>query len=389
MRRALGLPYAIAFVAVAAAVLLVSAQWFDGSAPDSIASIDDFARELDALRVRERIPGMSAAIAEGDRMTWSRGFGLADVERGIPARADTIYHLASVTKPFAATVVLQLVDEGRVSLDAPLTDFGVTFDRPAPVRVWHLLSHTSGGTPGTSYRYDGDAFGRLDVVIQRATGHSLAHALAQRIIRPLALTRTAPNPRDPVRVRSLIVRMGELDAETLERARQTFVDSGLDRASIDRDLATGYARSWGRSLFPPGLFGAMRPMAHGTSLFAGAGLVSSAPDVARFSIALDEGRLLSAGTRERAWTPVVTADGRTLPYGLGWFVQQIDGERVVWHYGHFFESSALLVKIPHRKISFVVLANSDGLSRWRRLGSGNLMTSPAARLFLAYVHGRH
>lgn len=162
-----------------------------------IATTAELARELDAWRARLRIPGMSAAVAEGDRVIWAQGFGLADVERSVQARADTIYHLASVTKPFGATVILQLVEEHRLRLDAPVSDFGIVMERSAPVRVWHLLSHTSRDPPGAAYRYDGNAFGKLDAVIERVTGRRFAAELADRIIRPLGLKHTAPNPRDP------------------------------------------------------------------------------------------------------------------------------------------------------------------------------------------------
>ena len=71
------------------------------------------------------------------------------------------------------------------------------------------------------------------------------------------------------------------------------------------------------------------------------------------------------------------------PVGLGWFVQETRGHRLVWHYGHGLESSSLIVKIPERRVTFVVLANSDGLSRWRRLGDdADVTASPAATLFL-------
>jgi CubicO group peptidase (beta-lactamase class C family) len=112
---------------------------------------------------------MSAAIADDQRILWARGFGIANVERGVPAREDTIYHLASLTKPYAATVALQLVQEDRLDLNAPVSQFGIAMKRSAPVEVWHLLSHTSDEPPGTQYRYDGNAFGRLTQVIERAT----------------------------------------------------------------------------------------------------------------------------------------------------------------------------------------------------------------------------
>jgi CubicO group peptidase (beta-lactamase class C family) len=353
-----------------------------------VSSLSDLERELEGLRKRLRIPGMSAAIAEGDRVVWTRGFGMANLERGVVAGPDTIYHLASVTKPIASTVLLQLVDEGRLDLNAQISDFGLTMERSVPVRVWHLLSHTSEEKPGNTYRYDGNVFGNLTKVIEQVTGRPFARELTDRIIRPLGLTHTAPNPGDLHGVSSLVVSFAP-SPQDVEAARAIFATSGLERGPIEAGLAIGYARRWGRSIWPTGLFGPMRPMPHGFTLSTTSGLVASAPDVARFSIALDQGRLLKDSTRQRAWTSVVTPEGKTLPYGLGWFVQQAQHFSLVWHYGHGFEASSLLIKLPEHRVTFVILANSDGLSRWRSLGDdGDLFASPAAVLFLNWYSGR-
>ena len=126
----------------------------------------------------------------------------------------------------------------------------------------------------------------------------------------------------------------------------------------------------------------MRSLPHGFTLSATSGLVASAAELARLSMALDQGRLLSPPTRALAWQAPVAPDGRPLPYALGWFVQDTRGHRLVWHYGHGLESSSLIVKIPERQVTFVILANSDGLSRWRRLGDdADVTASPAATLF--------
>jgi CubicO group peptidase (beta-lactamase class C family) len=353
-----------------------------------IDDLGDLGREFEALRANLRIPGMSAAIAENERIVWTRGFGMANSERGIPAGDDTIYHLASLTKPYASTVLLQLVQDGRLDLDAPVSRFGIAMTRRTPVKVWHLLSHTSGEPPGTRYRYDGNAFGLLTQVIERASGRSFARELSSRIIRPLGLTHTAPNPGDPQGFRSLFVSI-DVGAEDVIKARAEFAESGVERRPIESALAQGYARSRGRWMWPTGLFGAMQPMTHGFTLSATGGLAASASDVARFSMALDEGRLLSDAMRARAWTPPSASDGRPLPYALGWFVQQHRGYQIVWHYGHGLESSSLMVKIPDRRMTFVILANSDGLSRWRGLGdSADVSRSPAATLFLNWYSRR-
>ncbi len=255
-----------------------------------------------------------------------------------------------MTKPFGATVVLQLVEEGRLSLDAPLSDFGIDVQRSAPVRVWHVMSHTSRDPPGSSYRYDGNAFGFLDRIIERVTGRGFASELAGRIIRPLGLRHTAPNPREPELNLSgpwsWLLGVGPLTAESLARARATFTDSGGDRHAIEARLATGYARRWGRWIWPAGLLGPLDAMPHPTSLFAGGGLVASSPDVARFSLALDTKRLLKEETLDRVYTPVVSPSGEVLPYGLGWFIQQHQRMKLVWHYGHSFEASSLILRSP-------------------------------------------
>jgi len=354
-----------------------------------VESLDALEQELESLRSQLRVPGMSAAIAEGASITWARGFGLANRERSVAAGPDTIYHLASTTKPFASAIVLQLAEEGRISLNDPLSRFGITMERSAPVKVWHLLSHTSGEPPGTSYRYDGNAFGSLTQVIERTTGQPFAKVLADRIIRPLGLTRTAPNPGDPHEFWSLVASLTVSSAD-IERGRAAFAASGIEREPIEAALAQGYARAWGRWIWPTGVIGPMRAMPHGFTLSATAGLVASAPDVARFSMALDQGRLLNEASRARAWEPPLAPNGRPLPYAFGWFVQELRGHKVVWHYGHGFESSSLVLAIPDSHTTFVILANSDGLSRWRGLGdSADVMASPAAVLFLNWYFREH
>lgn len=384
MTRIRGLKFrglVVAFLAT-----LIMGLWFVFREPDwgqrQAASLEELESELESLRLRLRIPGMSAAIAEGDRITWARRFGLSNRERALPAGPDTIYHLASTTKPYGSTLVLQLVEEGRLALDDPASRFGITMERSAPVRIRHLLSHTSEDPPGSRYRYDGNAFGALTQVIERTTGQPFAKELTDRIIRRLGLTATAPNPDEPRGFWSLVASL-RLSPEDVEQGRAVFAASGIPRAPIEAALAQGYARAWGRWIWPSGLIGPMRPMPHGFTLSTTSGLVASAPDVARFSIALDQGGLLNETTRAWAWTAPLAPDGKPLPYGLGWFVQQHRGYKIVWHYGHGLESSSLLVKLPEQKATFVVLANSDGLSRWRGLGdSADITAAPAAMLFL-------
>jgi CubicO group peptidase (beta-lactamase class C family) len=183
------------------------------------------------------------------------------------------------------------------------------------------------------------------------------------------LKHTAPNPR-------------RVDAAPPDDpGHRTFEVSGLDRAAIEAGLVTGYGRS--------SVTGTFAPMSHPTYLFASAGLVASATDVARFSIALDRGELLKEATRARAFSQLTGPARETFPYGLGWFIQIHRDMKIVWHFGQAPESSSLLVKIPERQLTFVALANSDGLSRRRRLGDhADLLQSPVGTLFLNWAANR-
>jgi len=314
--------------------------------PDNFQSLE---ARLEALRTRWKIPGMSAAIAQGGEIIWSRGFGYADVAAGKRATPDTVFHLASLTKPFAAVVLLQLVEEGRLDLDAPVTNYGIHLKSQGIIRVKHLLTHTSEGIPGETYRYNGDRFGQLDKVVTRVTGHSFAAELSRRVLEPLELTNTCPNP------------------ESIESCRV----ARRDPDSFRLRLAQGYN--------PDGI----TPVEYKKHFVTAAGLISNIGDLARFSAALDSDALLRPDTRSLGFTPATATSGKQLPYGLGWFVQEQRGLQIFWHYGWWVGDSSLIVKIPERRLTFILLANSDGLSRKFDLGTdNNVRRSPFARAFL-------
>jgi CubicO group peptidase (beta-lactamase class C family) len=293
----------------------------------------DVEKRLESLRQRYHIAGMSAGIAKGQSVVWTKGFGLADIAANVAPTDTTVFHLASLTKPFAATVILQLVDEGKVSLDDPVSKYGIGLQADGPILVRHLLSHTSEGVPGTRYRYSGDRFGRLDSVIAMADGRSTWESIKARIITPLGLRQTVPRPASMAR--------------------------GY-RWANDRFEPTAY----------PGFFG------------AAAGLTSTTRDYLGFSMALDGDALVKPATKALAFTPTRDPNGRDMPYGLGWFTTTYKGERVIWHYGYWTAISSLVVKVPSRGIAFVLLANTDGLSSPFPLGAGQLERSDFARAFL-------
>ena len=345
---------------LACAISLQAGGCSSSTGPDAgpaAQTLAEFESQLDRLRSQLAIPGMSAIVMVHDAVVWEGSLGIADIASQKPVTPVTQFHLASLTKTFASTIVMQLVEQGLVRLDDPIGDYGLSLPGSGVIRVRHLLSHTSEGVPGEQFRYNGDRYALLDQVIQRATGQSFATRVMQRIVTPLDLRHTAPNPRDAV----------------------AFAASGLDATAYIAGMATGY-----------GIDGQRRPVpvTYPTSFSSAAGLVSTARDVARYSTALDAGQFLSAATRTLAYTPARGAGDRILPHALGWFVSTVSGHGLVWHYGYWIGNSSLIIKEPSRGLTFVALTNSDQLSAPFRLGSGDLMSSTVAQAFVnAFVTG--
>src|ERR1041385_8383353 len=99
--------------------------------------IAHFETLLESLRQELKIPAYSAAIVKDQKVIWAKGFGYADVENKIPATEHTAYHLASLTKTFASTILMQLVQEGKVKLDDPVSKYGITLESDGVIRVRH------------------------------------------------------------------------------------------------------------------------------------------------------------------------------------------------------------------------------------------------------------
>jgi CubicO group peptidase (beta-lactamase class C family) len=320
------------------------------------AGLHGFEASLDSIRVHLGIPGLSAAVARGSDIEWARGFGMADVERGVQATDTTAFYLASVTKPIAAIVLMQLVEEGAFALDDPLRDFGVDLEADGVITVQHLLNHTSEGTPGTVFRYNGGRYARLGDVVAEATGTTFAHLLVERILAPLELRHTAP------------------DVTILS----AFYEAGLDRQAFLRNVAMPYELVDGRVVAS----GRLRHFS------PAAGLVASASDVARISQALDAGRFLAPATQALMLSPTIEIHGPDKTYGLGWYVQWYEGVKLEWHYGLAIGHSSLLIRAPDLGLTFVALANTSRLTGAYDLRTADITVTDVGRLFVeSYVRG--
>lgn len=308
-------------------------------APDP--RVDAFLQRLETERAALSIPGLSIAIRADGEDLYLGGAGFADLEAKVPADADTAYHIASVTKTFTAVIAHRLVQQGKLDLEAPVSQWipEITDER---VRVKHLLSHTSGSnSPGTYFSYDPDRFEHLKKILETVGGRPLRVQIVEQILEPLRMRDTVPGPDvgdDP------------------ERWAGTF-----GQASVTR-----WQEALARTAKPYTMYGAgetLRTSYPPSDFWASAGLVSTVRDLARYDAGLDAHKLLKADTQARAWTPFVSTAGKALPMGLGWYATDYRGERLVWHFGHWGTGfSALYLKVPARRLALILLANSEALA---------------------------
>ncbi len=342
----------------------------------SAENIADFEKVLEALRNRYHIPSLAIGIVNEKNLIVRGGLGYADIERQIKPDENTVYHLASITKTFGSIILMQLVEQGKISLDDPISKYGINlggrWGSDNRIKVKHLLTHTASGNwlngfkPGYSFRYNGAWYGELGKVIEKGSGESFGELLMKNIISPLHMTNTVPSTDDTV----------------------NFNLTGYSKDSFIARVAKPY--NWqGKQISPITMNYGFNPAA---------GIMSSVADLAKYSIAIDEKRFLKPETWEKIFTPYVTPKAKTIQYGLGWFVKDYKGLKIVWHTGWWYGYSTLLIKIPAKDLTFIILANSQDLSRpfymtyypvplphpFKKSLSKELMVSDFASLFVEY-----
>lgn len=343
-------------VLISCVVAIVCANPRAQPAGDRDQRITLFTRYLEPLRIQAGIPGLSAAITSNGRVIWEGGSGFANVEARVAAAPHTPYPIASITKTATSILLMQCVEDGRLNLDAPIRTY-TTIVPDANATVRQVLAMASEAAAGSTYRYDGDRFLALTPVVEACTGASYRVAVARQILDRIGMSDSVPGH--------------DLEADTASPA--------FDPATVTRyravlaRIAKPYVVADRRptlSAYPP------------KGINASAGLVSTVRDLARYDGAIDAHVLLSSSTQFVAWTPFRLASGRDAPYALGWFVQSTPAGRAVWHYGQWPTFSSLILKLPDRGMTLILLANSDGLSSRFPLTAGDVAASPFARAFI-------
>jgi CubicO group peptidase (beta-lactamase class C family) len=343
------------------AILVCLASAFEARAQSSehrfVERLEPFLQNT--LR-EEKIPGLAIGIVEAGRPVYVRGFGVMDSrDPSRPVTAETLFHMASITKPFVATSVMQLMEQGKVDLDAPITKYLRYFQLKDPryrsITVRLMLTHTSGmpdvedylwdkpefddgaleryvrslqdrtllWEPGTKFAYSNMAYEVLGDMVAKMSGISIEDYVHNNILKPIGMT-----------------------SSTL-----------LLKEAPPGQLAAGHTRAKD---------GALIPVAHypyNRSHTPNSNLHSSATDMVRWMQVnlnrgeLDGRRILKDSTYDLMWRP--TDASKKANVGISWFLGTHRGQQFVMHGGQDDGFLTTVLLLPARKTGVVVFVNSD------------------------------
>ncbi len=316
---------------------------------EAIKEFEKFVEEQMAL---DKAPGLSVGFKKGD-FIWTKGFGFSDLENKVPAKPENSYRLASITKTITAIAVLQLVEAGKIDLDAEVQTYVPYFPKKKwPVTVRLLLGHIGGIShyknydveghikvhkntkealaifqdfdlvvePGTKYNYSSYGFNLLGAVIEEASGQSYGAYIKKHIFDPLGMENSRmDDPEDLISNRVSGYRLIKSEVKNSE-----FVDV--------------------------------------SSRFAGGGTRSTVVDLLRYTKGIIEGKLLKRQTWKLVFTSMATREGRFTGYGMGWGVQPWRGHFRVSHGGSQPETRTHLLIFPEENFSIAVASNLERLN---------------------------
>jgi len=303
------------------------------------------------------VPGISVAVVQNGAPVWSEGFGVADLENYSPATSSTLYRLGSISKPITAVAVLQLWQQGKLDLDAPVQKYCSAFPRKeSPITTRQLLGHLGG-----IRHYSDD--GKGDVPEDSARHFASMEDSLQLFAKDPLVAPPGTKFNYSTYGYTLVgcVLEGASSEKYVDYVRENvFVPAEMNSARPDDFFAIVQHRTrW----YHRDKSGAVRNAGVLDSSYKipGGGLISSADDMARFAAAILNGKLVKPSTRDVMWTVQHTSDGKPTGYALGWGVDDKLGLRRISHGGGQQGTSTYLALAPERRAAVVVLANMDNL----------------------------
>ena len=296
-------------------------------------------------------PGAAVIVVRDGQVLLRKGYGMANLELGVPAAPETVFRLGSLTKQFTAVAILMLVEQGRVSLNDSITKYVLDYPTHGhTITIQHLLAHTSGipsypempswpgvsrsdlapnelialfkdepllFAPGERWSYSDSGYVLLGAVIEKASGMSYAEFVQQRIFTPL----------------------------------------GMAHSSYDTAAQIVPGRAAGYSMSEAGIVNAAYLSM--TQPYAAGALASSVDDLARWDAALYTNTLLKQRTLRRAFQSATLADGQPTGYGYGWTVGSYAGHPIIAHNGDVNGFSTQMMRLPKDKVYIAILTNCD------------------------------
>jgi CubicO group peptidase (beta-lactamase class C family) len=325
---------------------VVLAVFLTGAGLSVAHPVDPVDEYVKAEMKRQRVPGLALLVARDGKMLRADGYGLANVEHQVPVKPETVFQSGSMGKQFTATAVMMLVEEGKISLDDPITKH--LKDAPPSwkgVTVRHLLSHTGGFTdypesfnfrrdytenelfnviktippafpPGSKWSYSNLGYATLGILIHRVTGKFYGDFLKERIFRPLGMETT--------RV--------------------------ISEAEIIPNRAAGYRLVRDQLENQEWVAPTVNTTADGSLYF-------SILDLAKWDAALYTEKLLKASSLKQMWTPTSLNNGQSSHYGFGWSIEEVQGHHVIGHGGAWQGFKTHISRYADAKLTVVVLAN--------------------------------
>ena len=326
-------------------------------------SIQRLETVLEKIIQDKRTPGIAVGIIKDGKLVFARGFGVMSVENpSRPVTAETLFHMASITKPFVATSVMQLMERGKVNLDEPVMKYLPYFKLKDPrykaITVRQLLTHTSGMPDVTNYGWDKPEYddGSLEryvrslgeVSLRWEPGTNFAYSnMAYEVLGDLVAKVSGKTFEDYV-AENILQPVGMKSSTLL-----------LKRADPAK-LATGHTQSKDKLVKPVAHYPYNR--AHTPS----SNLHSNVEDMARWVLVnlnygeLDGRRILQRSTYDIMWKPAVqTGRNKDNHVGISWFLGDLGGEPFISHSGGDDGFRALVAFSTKRNVGLVVMTNSD------------------------------
>lgn len=345
----------IRVLAVTAAILLaVLSGTAQQPTPVDFAPLE--AAILDELRTTNT-PGGAIAVVQGDRVIYSRGFGVASVETKEPVRPEMLFRLGSTTKMFTAAALVTLAEQGKLDLEAPVGAYVTGLNaKVGRVTANQLLSHTSGffdeapmmgshdeialekevrswtdsrffTEPGKIYSYSNPGYWFAGFLIEHASGRTYADQLHESLFAPLGMKSTTLRPL----------------------------------------VAMTYPLAQGHEQTPQGPR-VIRPAANNAASWPAGSIFSSVVDLSRFVIAfMNDGRIdgqhvLVPAVIRRLTAPHAKVPGTDAFYGYGLQVTKDRGVEVVSHGGSRAGYGSSIRMVPSRKFAVITVANRTGIA---------------------------